>query len=145
MRIIPVGEMRFLIRVLLVVSAVTAAALFLPVGCIVESICASDTDCPFPQQCREDGSCGLECSASTPERCTGDRPHCLVSEFTCVECLDTGDCTGDDECVNHSCVPSEAPDFTLVDDNPTSPTFGDEIALSDYQGSLVLLFFAGLG
>ena len=34
-----------------------------------------------------------------------------------------------------------APDFTLVDQNPTSPTHGQEITLSDLQGKAVFVMF----
>ena len=33
------------------------------------------------------------------------------------------------------------PDFTLVDDNANSPTSGDEIALSDYSGKVLFIFW----
>ena len=33
------------------------------------------------------------------------------------------------------------PDFTLADVNPTSPTYGQEITLSDLQGKVVFLIF----
>lgn len=132
---------------LALVTAASAAALAAALGpaCLVESLCVADIDCPYPQRCLPDGACGLECTASAPETCPAERPECLVSENRCVECLETEDCGGSDECITNSCVPSRAPDFRLVDDNPTSPSYGEVVALSDLRGRVVLLFFAGLG
>lgn len=36
---------------------------------------------------------------------------------------------------------SSIPDFTLIDDNANSPTSGEEIALSDYSGKVLLIFW----
>jgi len=33
------------------------------------------------------------------------------------------------------------PDFTLNDDNTNSPTFGQQLSLSDYSGKVLLIFW----
>jgi len=127
------------------VAASGAALSVLGASCLVDSRCVSDLDCPFPQRCGADGLCALECGASSPDTCPEDRPQCLVSENRCVECVDATDCPADEECITYSCVPSMAPEFALTDQNPDSPSFGQEVALSDQVGKVVLVFFAGLG
>ena len=115
-------------------------------SCLVHSSCLSDSDCEPPQSCLFPGECRLECDESSTELCPADEQLCLLPEHRCVQCLGPADCADEgQECVSHSCVPLIAPDFTLVDQNPISPTFGESMSLSDSGGKLVLLYFAGLG
>ena len=128
-------------------SAIVGALLLLLVqqACLVDSRCVNDRDCPYPQRCGTDGACRLECSASAPDTCLAARPHCLVVEQRCVECLESRDCSGDARCVSHNCVPEMAPLFALLDQNPASDSFEEEVALATLRGRVVLIYFAGLG
>ncbi len=130
----------FIILGLLVVATAASWA------CVVDSGCFFDTDCEAPEVCFTDGVCRLECDELSTEFCSTAEPYCLLPGNRCVECLGDEQCEGETEaCVNNACVPLLAPGFTLADQNPTSPTYGEDLALSDFQGQVVLLYFAGLG
>jgi hypothetical protein len=128
---------------LLIVAVVVATTSW---SCLVESGCISNDDCDSPELCSSYGVCRLECDEAAGRFCTTDRPICMMPEHRCVSCIETSDCSGaGHECINHQCVPGMAPDFTLVDQNPDSATFGESYALADLNGQVVMLFFAGLG
>ncbi|MFH2009847.1 MAG: hypothetical protein ABI333_24850 [bacterium] len=42
-------------------------------------------------------------------------------------------------------LPDKAPDFTLVDINPSSPTAGEERSLSETRGKVMILYFVSFG
>ena len=42
-------------------------------------------------------------------------------------------------------LPEKAPDFTLVDINPNSPTSGEERSLSETRGKVMILYFVSFG
>lgn len=120
--------------------AVTASS------CLVDSMCISDSDCSGDEQCDlATGDCFLECTVGGPESCPLERPFCLEEEHRCVECVLSDDCDDAEECIDSSCLPGQAPPFALIDQNPASPTFGEVVALDDFQGSIILIYFAGLG
>jgi len=113
-------------------------------SCLVHSRCVSDSDCTGNEQCGDDGECALECTAEVADACPAERPQCLVESNRCVECLEAEQCGDDERCSNWVCVSAMTNDFTLFDLNPTSPTFEQEVSLSDYLGQVVVIFFAGL-
>ncbi len=65
-----------------------------------------------------------------------------------VQCTKHATCSWGEVCIGHACVvPEGAPmaptkDFTVVDQCPGSETFEQEIALSDYHGTVIMLYFA---
>jgi len=65
-----------------------------------------------------------------------------------VQCTKTVTCVWGEACVDHACaIPEGAPmapakDFTVVDQCPGSETFEEEITLSDYHGTVIMLYFA---
>lgn len=124
------------------VAALATAALTSS-GCLVDSRCVSKADCTGNEVCA-DGECVLECIDGDLSRCTVAEPFCLLSENRCVECLLPEDCGDAEQCVTGACVPGLAPGFELVDDNSQSPTYQQTVALSDYEGDVVMLFFATL-
>ena len=93
--------------------------------CMVKSKCYSDRDCPEPYTCIQ-GTCAYECT---------DEIACPIGMI----------------CQNHQCRKEDgsqkdfAPDFTLIDVNPYSPTYNDPFTLSDYRGDVVLLYFGQAG
>ena len=133
--------MNKLLLLLMLGAAATVSAL----SCLVDSGCLSDADCASPERCFTDGVCRKECGETSTQYCSDERPYCSIPEYRCVECLEVADCEGASaDCVNGHCVPI-APDFTLVDQNPASWTFGVAMSLSDFSGRVVLVYFAGLG
>ncbi|MFH1533147.1 MAG: redoxin domain-containing protein [Pseudomonadota bacterium] len=68
-----------------------------------------------------------------------------------VQCTKTATCAWGEACVDHACaIPEGAPlapakDFSVVDQCPGSETFEEEIALSDYHGTVIMLYFATTG
>ena len=42
-------------------------------------------------------------------------------------------------------TPDPAPDFTLTDLNPLSPTYGEDRSVSDQVGKVLLIYFANYG
>ncbi|MEO0603004.1 MAG: hypothetical protein AAF211_16315 [Myxococcota bacterium] len=50
-------------------------------------------------------------------------------------------CTPDDPTVDLARAGETLPDFTLVDVNPTSPTAGEPVAVSDQRGSVSAWYF----
>ncbi len=114
-------------------------------SCLVHSRCQSHSDCASPERCFSDGECRLECDETSTQYCTTERPYCSLPEYRCVQCLETDHCeTEATDCINGRCVPI-APEFALLDWNPQSPTFEEELSLEDYGGQVVLIYFAGLG
>lgn len=131
----------FFVPSLMIVALVAAVQ----AGCLVHSRCVSDSECPGAERCNaESGECELECSDEAPDRCSGARPVCLEEEFRCIECLLVEDCDEGEQCLENECAPEAAPAFALVDQNESSPTYGQTLTLEDYRGEVVLLFFAGL-
>jgi hypothetical protein len=128
-----------------VVVLLALAAPLAAIGCLVDSRCVGDSDCEGNEQCGGDGKCFLECVEGVPSGCLAERPICIVAENRCVECVAPGDCGESEQCVTGACVPEAAPDFTLVDLNSHSPSFEQPLALSDFRGEVVLIFFATLG
>ena len=65
-----------------------------------------------------------------------------------VQCTKNSTCGWGEACIDHVCeVPDGAPaaptkDFTVVDQCPGSETFEEEISLSDYHGTVIMLYFA---
>jgi peroxiredoxin len=66
-----------------------------------------------------------------------------------IACSKTTSCLWGESCQSHDCVipkganPADvAYDFVKKDETPNSPTYGKEIALSDFHGSVILLYFA---
>ena len=128
-------------RMILIALVVGATSLS---SCLVHSRCVSDSDCEGNERCGDDGECALECTEELTDACPADRPMCREETNRCVACLESDDCD-DGRCVNWVCIPELIHNFTLVDRNSTSPTFDQEISLSDHLGEVVLIFFAGLG
>ncbi len=68
-----------------------------------------------------------------------------------VQCTKHATCVWGEACVDHVCaVPEGAPmaptrDFSVVDQCPGSETFEEEITLSDYHGTVIMLYFATTG
>lgn len=130
----------------LATGAACAALAAASTSCLVTSRCVNDDDCWGNERCdAATGACELECSEGTAEACVGDRPWCLVEENRCVACLEPDDCGHAERCLGWSCVPTTAPGFALVDQNPRSPSAGQEVSLTDVLGQPVLLYFATLG
>lgn len=127
-----------------IVVLVAVAASAASSGCLVDSRCVSEADCTGHEICA-DGECVLECVDGDLSRCTAAEPFCLLAENRCVECLLPEDCGDTEQCVTGACVPGLAPGFALVDENANSETYQQTVALSDYDGSVVMLFFATLG
>ena len=126
----------------LLLAAVSLCAL---TSCLVQSVCMSDADCGGHERCQPSGECIVECSPENPDTCPAGRPVCIAAEYRCVQCLETAHCVPSTaRCINQACVEGMAPDFRLIDQNPRSPTFGQEVALSDFEGQVVLIYFAGL-
>lgn len=104
-------------------------------GCLVQSRCQSNADCPGDESCDRPqgqllGDCHLECS----------------SDLDCWEKRTPGMV-----CDNHRCgFPSaggervQAPKFCLKVVNPKSSYYGKELCLADLQGKVVMIFFAQL-
>jgi hypothetical protein len=113
-------------------------------GCLVDSRCVSKADCTGNEICA-DGECALECIDGDLSRCSDANPFCLLAENRCVECLLPEDCGDMEQCVTGSCVPGGAPGFELVDMNEHSSTYEQTVALSDFDGGVVMLFFATMG
>jgi hypothetical protein len=127
-------------------SALVLAAAAASTSCLVTSRCVGDDDCWGNERCdATTGACVLECGEGWASACVGDRPWCLVEENRCVACLETDDCGDAEQCLGWSCVPTIAPGFALVDENPLSPSFGEEVSLADFLGRPVLVYFATLG
>jgi Cys-rich repeat protein len=106
---------------------VLTTAVALDAGCLVESQCRADYDCPSGQSCNSrSGACYLECSeerdcyvngASVGKSCSQNKCRYLFDERVA------------------------APDFCLADVNPKSTTHGSSVCLSALKGKVVLLFF----
>lgn len=68
-----------------------------------------------------------------------------------VQCTKHATCAWGEACADHTCaVPEGAPmaptkDFTAVDQCPGSETFEQDITLSDYHGTVIMLYFATTG
>lgn len=86
-----------------------------------------------------------ECSAERSDDCREERPFCLAEEGRCVECLDDGGCSDEGRCLDWTCFPPAAPDFSLVDMNPSSSTYEQTFSLSEHFGEVVFVYFAALG
>lgn len=66
-----------------------------------------------------------------------------------IQCSKTSSCPWGQSCQNHQCVIPEgqnpaktAFDFEKLDECPGSPTSGQTVALSDFHGSVILLYFS---
>lgn len=115
-------------------------------ACLVRSWCLSDEDCDGNEQCElEQGVCFLECQSEAAGLCPHDRPQCRLEENRCVQCLENRHCALSEQCIDGRCFPEEATLFSLVDENPSSSSFGRTISLNDHRGEVVMLFFATLG
>lgn len=69
------------------------------------------TDAPVTSDAGADApepvDAGADAPACTPS-CSGTTPICDPSDFTCVECVVVGDCTGAGGCVGRTCVECDA-------------------------------------
>jgi peroxiredoxin len=65
-----------------------------------------------------------------------------------IQCSKTATCDWGEQCVDHLCVTPDPPpgslafDFAAKDECPGSSTYGEQIALSDFHGRVVLLYFS---
>ncbi len=78
-------------------------------------------------------------------------PEADAEGTAAVQCTKTATCTWGEACIGHACaVPEGAPmapakDFTTTDQCPGSETFEQDITLSDYHGTVIMLYFATTG
>ena len=89
-------------------------------GCFVDGRCLRHDDCGEGQFCDARRSCAdKECESSTT-------------------------CPAAHICANYRCVAAgvPAPDFAMLDANPTSPTFGQELRLATFRDKVLALYFA---
>lgn len=80
------------------------------VECTSGANCGTGEICIF-NTCVE-GECvtNNECSGVTPICCNPGQGHVCGNDFTCVECLETPDCSGTDICLANVCVPAQCQD-----------------------------------
>lgn len=76
----------------------------------------------------------------------------MIAEFMTAVCTTTQACNWGEVCMDSHCVVPEnvslgklAYDFTAQDQCPGSETYKQDVALSDYHGSVILLYFATTG
>ena len=118
-----------------------ALAALLPTGCFADGKCVLDEECGTGRYC-SNGTCrslaasgGVDCGAGMAFRAG-----------SCAPCACTADaeCALGSRCVNCGCVVAgaPAPDFALLDENPRSATYGQQVGTSSFRGDVLILYFA---
>jgi hypothetical protein len=117
-------------------------------GCI-ESRCYQNADCPLGRIClKETGRCvEPECDAAHP--CP---PGHLCQSYFCQQgCLEDSECGEGQKCVQAQCIPyseecdcQAAPEFCRIDQNPGSPSMGQEFCLEGMGEGGIALFFGSV-
>lgn len=91
----------------------------LAAGCFAEGRCSRDDDCSAERFCEQGQCVARECS---------DYMGCATGQY----------------CAHYRCqtAGAPAPEFALRDENPRSPSYGQDIGIGDYRGDVVFVYFA---
>lgn len=108
----------------LVAPALAALLITTSGGCIVESQCLEDLDCPASERCRlQTGQCYLECTSDS---------ECWAQGKECI----------DNRCIFRFDERPAAPPVCLDVVNPKSSYFGKKLCVSQLGGKVVMIYFA---